>query len=156
MYDLDLEAWQPDESQRGAIIHELRSWYESTLDLCGGEEAEDAKQLLKKVMTHPLRECRDDIQEYFLSMYDAIDGELSLISESEPKLVELIQMILRPADIIVTPQEKSLQEGIELLMGYGMTVEMASAAMEQIASIIIDAVINTVEDSLRKSLLPTK
>lgn len=150
MYNLDLGAWQPEESQRGAIIRELRGFYEGTMELCGeGEEAEEAKRLLMKVMARPLEECRDEIQGFFLESYDAVGGNLDLYKNS-PGLIELIKMTLRPANIEETPQAKALLEGIELLMGYGMTLEMASVAMERIVAILTDVVIDAVAGSLRK------
>lgn len=71
------DRWLPDEADKPRIVAEMKDYYESTLEICGfGEESQEAFDLYMKVQNHMLAECKDDVQELFMSCFEAVGGNI--------------------------------------------------------------------------------
>jgi hypothetical protein len=74
---LNLEAWDPTLEDRPLILKILLDSFTGTLAMCGdGEEAAEDLDLYKKVALHSLADCKGDIQEFFLDLYYAVNGDI--------------------------------------------------------------------------------
>lgn len=92
------EKWQPDEADKPRIVAELLDYYGGTLENCGAddEQTTEAFALYMKVQNHTLTECKNDIQEFFTSCYEAVDGDIEDCYASDPVLIDLIRLTICP------------------------------------------------------------
>jgi hypothetical protein len=90
------EKWQPDEADKPRIVAELLDYYGATLENCGAddEQTSEAHELYMKVLNRPLAACKDDIQEFFTSCFEAVDGSIEEYYPEE--LCSLINLTICP------------------------------------------------------------
>lgn len=93
----DLEAWEPKSEDEEKIYAELHRFVIATAKNCGSydEETQEALDLYCKVVKNGIVACKKDIQEYFVEMYYAVNGNLSYYVNS-PELVKLIKLTCHP------------------------------------------------------------
>lgn len=94
----NFEKWQPDETDKPRIVAELLDYYECTLETCGAndEQTTEAYALYFKVQNHTLTECKDDVQEFFMSCFEAVGGEIEKYYDADSSLTELICLTICP------------------------------------------------------------
>lgn len=90
---LNYDNWIPDEKDKIRILKEIREQYEANAELCGAdsEEAEEMETLYKKVFRLPLKESKEEVQDFFTQAYLAVNGELHKYYSDE-ELVNLIYL----------------------------------------------------------------
>lgn len=93
-----MKKYELSEADREIVLKHLREQYESNCELCGkaSEEAEEAKDLYKKVLAGTIAECQDDIIGYYREMYEAVavHGGIYKCYKSMPDLIEMIDKII--------------------------------------------------------------
>ena len=95
--DFDFAAWKPKPEDEEKIYAELHGFVIATAGNCGSydEETQEALDLYCKVVKNGIDACKKDIQDHFVEMYYAVDGDLSYYNDS-PELVKLIKLTCHP------------------------------------------------------------
>lgn len=87
---------------RSVILKHLREQYQGTCEVCGkdSEEAEDAKAVYRKVISGPLKDCWDDIENFYSEMLDAV----RIGMDPDDDMAKMIKKVLGLTDLLL-PRE---------------------------------------------------
>lgn len=91
---LRYDNWIPKEEEKPRILKLLMEHYEGTKDVCGvnSEEAAEVWELYKKVFQNRLKDCKEDVQQYFAEAYLAVNGQIHKYYEKDKEIIKLIQL----------------------------------------------------------------
>lgn len=99
-FRLNLDLWEPDESDRLDIIRELWFDYSKTMTCMaetGRLDAEDertARERIDRVMEEPLSDCKGEIQDMFLWLWSLWADSPDDIAAGDPRRMDLYRRVL--------------------------------------------------------------
>lgn len=91
---LNYNNWIPKDEDKPRILRFIKEHYEFNKDLSGADsdEAAEVWELYKKVFQNRLKDCKEDVQEYFADAYLAVNGQIHKYYENDKEVIELIQL----------------------------------------------------------------
>lgn len=90
---MDMKQWdEVSDEERDLILKHFREQYEATCELCGrdSEEATEAKEVYKRVLAYPLKDCWEEIECFYTEVKDAIFAGMPATED----LIVMVQKII--------------------------------------------------------------